>query len=835
MTAAINYRDREPDTHLLFVRSVADAARGQWHSVLGGLGIEVPGSHTRHGPCPACGGADRFRFDDKEGRGSHICNQCGAGDGLDLVSKVYGCQLLESARLVAPLVGCGGDELPTGPQRDEARQKALQHQQERERKAAESERRGISKARALWEAGQALPEDNQYLTLKRVGSHGLRGLADPLEVASHRFEPGAVMVPRYRAGELVGVQLIDPNVKRHIGPTKGSYHAIGKPQGALYICEGYATGAAIHEASGQAVAVAFDAGNLLPVGQALKAKYPDLRLIIAADNDHQAESNTGLEKGRKAAQALGVEWCYPAFPQGAHGSDFNDLASLAGVDKVQAALACCQMAEAEQAAPGIEWPEVKPIGRSLPSVESFYPELLPESLRAFVVDLSERKDNAPMDFGAVGVMVALGCLLGRKLGIHPKRHDDWLVVPNLWGVIVGRPSMKKTPTLDDAIKPLKRLEIAARERHQAEAFEHQAALKLDQLQQKDVEKRAARLVKEGRHDEAQALLLDGVENAPIKPARKRYLLNDATVEKLGEILAENPMGVLQYRDELTGWLKSLERDDRGQDRAFYLEAWGGSGSFTYDRIGRGTVDIPSTTVSVLGGIQPGKLQPYLMAQRDGSGDDGFIERLQLMVYPDQGAFLPVDRWPNQDAKAHAYEVFERFEAIPPSEGEIPALRFEPEAQALFNDWYVELMSRIRRQGDSPQIESHLSKYPSLMASLALIIHVAQDGAEGPVSLDATVLAAAWCEYLESHARRVYALANDPLVGARTLADRLHLLPDPFRVGDFNNKQWAGLTSAEEIQRAVTTLCQHGYLVREEIKTATKPRVVFHINPAAKEG
>ena len=69
------------------IREVTHAAAGRWPSVLAGLHINVPDSPRRHGPCPSCGGSDRFRFDDG-GRGSFICNQCGAGDGLDLIRKV---------------------------------------------------------------------------------------------------------------------------------------------------------------------------------------------------------------------------------------------------------------------------------------------------------------------------------------------------------------------------------------------------------------------------------------------------------------------------------------------------------------------------------------------------------------------------------------------------------------------------------------------------------------------------------------------------------------------------------------------------------------------------
>ena len=93
--------------------------------------------------------------------------------------------------------------------------------------------------------------------------------------------------------------------------------------------------------------------------------------------------------------------------------------------------------------------------------------------------------------------------------------------------------------------------------------------------------------------------------------------------------------MLIFRDELTGFLRQMDRDGHEQDRAFYLEAWNGNGRFTYDRIGRGTIDIEACCVSVLGGIQPGPLTAYLEAMaHGGAADDGLIQRLQMMVWPD---------------------------------------------------------------------------------------------------------------------------------------------------------------------------------------------------------
>ena len=123
------------------------------------------------------------------------------------------------------------------------------------------------------------------------------------------------------------------------GRKSGLWHLIGSATGAdlVLICEGYATGASLHEATGRPVAVAFDAGNLAKVAQALQALHPAARLLIAGDDDRATEAKTGANPGRvkatAAARAVAGLAVFPeGLPEGA--SDFNDLAQHAGASAV---------------------------------------------------------------------------------------------------------------------------------------------------------------------------------------------------------------------------------------------------------------------------------------------------------------------------------------------------------------------------------------------------------------------------------------------------------------------------------------------------------------------
>jgi putative DNA primase/helicase len=349
-----------------------------------------------------------------------------------------------------------------------------------------------------------------------------------------------------------------------------------------------------------------------------------------------------------------------------------------------------------------------------------------------------------------------------------------------------------------------------------------------------------------RGQDATLLAEQFLASEPSAPVRRRCIVNDSTVEKLGELLNENPNGLLVFRDELTGFLRNLDREGHDTDRAFYLEAWNGTGRFTYDRIARGTIEIEAACVSILGGIQPGPLTHYLRAALDGGvGDDGLVQRFQLLVWPDVSKeWRNVDRWPDSAAKRHAYGVFTRLSQTTSADagaecdeelGGIPYLRFDAEAQELFTEWRAELEHRLRRNEDHPAIEAHLAKYRSLVPSLALLLHLAE-GDGNPVTVPALERACAWADYLESHARRVYSQGIAPgYAAARALGRKLlkEELPREFTLRHVYRPQWTALTTREEATKAVEVLIDLHWLrevTEKTVGTGGRPSQMYRVNP-----
>ena len=320
-------------------------------------------------------------------------------------------------------------------------------------------------------------------------------------------------------------------------------------------------------------------------------------------------------------------------------------------------------------------------------------------------------------------------------------------------------------------------------------------------------------------------------------------MHDPTVEKLGEILRDNPRGVLIFRDELSGFLRNLDREGRESDRAFYLEAWNGTGRFSYDRISRGTIDIEAACVSILGGIQPGPLSAYLArAFQGGADDDGLVQRFQLVVWPDPpGTWKNIDQPPDAAARNEAYGAFQRLDVIDPAsvgaqipeDGSLPFLRFSRAAQDVFTEWRTALEYRLREEDLPPVIEAHIAKYRSLIPTLALLTFLA-DGKTGQVDEDSLVKACAWSEYLESHTRRIYAPALSSVLSVTALVGRRIRRGDlgaEFGVRDIQRKGWSGLTEKPAITEALELLVDLDWLREHRTPTAGRTRMSYTVNPA----
>ncbi|HAT2815291.1 TPA: DUF927 domain-containing protein [Citrobacter freundii] len=295
-----------------FINDVRIKATGHWQPIFERLGIPT---NRSEGPCPACGGNTRYRFDDKDGRGTYFCSHCGAGTGLDLVMKVRQCGAREAAVMVAEVMA-----LPL-PEQKPAREKPQTDI--------------ASKVACL--AAKTAPGQSDYLTSK--------GLQRPFPLLSD----GSMLITLTNvAGAITGAQIIKPDgSKRLVAGTvkKGSFCVVNSAENTetVVISEGLATAISVHQLRQIATIIAaIDAGNLPAVAMAMRQRYPNAQIIIAADNDQSSESdgiegvkvNIGREAAEKAAKAVSG---WVSIPPVDYKADWNDYHQQYGLEAATAA------------------------------------------------------------------------------------------------------------------------------------------------------------------------------------------------------------------------------------------------------------------------------------------------------------------------------------------------------------------------------------------------------------------------------------------------------------------------------------------------------------------
>ncbi|WP_455811845.1 DUF927 domain-containing protein [Pseudomonas graminis] len=327
------------------IREATHTAAGRWPAVLALVGITVPNSPRQHGACPACGGTDRFRFDDG-GRGSHICNQCGAGDGLDLVAKVNGCDTTSAARIVADALGIDYQTSETDfkaakQKRDlMANERRLREQDRQQQVTAGEVKRRQSFAKRYRElAEQAQPGESEYLMAKGLDGVIAQCLPDGTMLVALTDESGGITAAQTITAD--GVKnLLAGSAKR------GAYHAVNAPEQPqdIIITEGLATALTLNMMCPDALTVAaIDAGNQVPVAEVMRRLHPVARITIAGDNDWhypgeldehgKPKVNSGRRYAEKAARPISG---WVSLPPTDFKADWDDYRQQNGLEAATA-------------------------------------------------------------------------------------------------------------------------------------------------------------------------------------------------------------------------------------------------------------------------------------------------------------------------------------------------------------------------------------------------------------------------------------------------------------------------------------------------------------------
>mgnify|MGYP000346555985 CR=1 FL=1 len=322
--------------HNINAAAVTAAAHGQWREILTANGIKLPDPKRRSG-CPVCGGKDRFRFDDQEGRGTWICNQCGAGDGLSLYQQATGQSMSEAIRSLASYFGLSGQMTTADHARiEQRRQKAAKAaEQQRVKEARQRDAAAALAQQMELEAAGCMAEQVPYLARKGLSGFGVEVLARTYhhedDGKQYSYKAGSLLVVLFNIdGVTTSAEIIDSEGRKMAlagGQKKGSAAYIeplgdSLPENAAHcgVVEGYATGLSVRALTGGwPVFCGMSKAGLIYAARIARYNCPRAQIVICGDVGAEAEAEA-------AALAVGG---VVAFPPCGDWDDFRQAQEVA--------------------------------------------------------------------------------------------------------------------------------------------------------------------------------------------------------------------------------------------------------------------------------------------------------------------------------------------------------------------------------------------------------------------------------------------------------------------------------------------------------------------------
>ena len=422
------------------------------------------------------------------------------------------------------------------------------------------------------------------------------------------------------------------------------------------------------------------------------------------------------------------------------------------------------------------------------SVPEFPLDVLSPMLREFVA-AQARVIGSCTSGMAMATLAALSGAASHRFSLKMMQHGNWYVHPRLWVLLVGDPSIKKTPDMNAATSPLEEA-------------------------QRDLYRKYKEAVRAHKQDGGKD------EDKPEPPPR--YVVMDTTVQKLAEILSRADRGLLVKRDELTGWIGEMDKYSSSamrtaSDRAFWLQGWDG-GPYTVDRIGRGETFIENLSVSVVGGIQPERL-----IEMKGLTSDGLLQRF-LPVIMAKGSFTldcPINQNPYR-------KLVNDLIALPAQH-----LSMTDSAREIVTELRRELYSLQQEVGGiSSGFQSFLGKLDGYTGSLAILLHLSEFPNErfvaGKVAENVRRLV---CEFIVPHAYAFYSLGETNEALKRLASYVLTSDKDRILASDLttNVRDLRGL-SLYQVNERVSVLVAGGWLDPADRTPVCR---AWLVNPAVK--
>lgn len=843
------------------IQKVNELANGLWVDILTTLTGTHESVFSRRGkPCPSCGGVDRFSFDDKEGRGTWLCRQCGgrsgtggAGDGISLLMRINGWSFADATNAVG--------EWLHAPESDFSQIK--RHEMPRRIKDIDP----IVDIEII----DPQPESEvDYLFSEKVK------IFNPRKGKLSTFKPTHVAIVRdqYKVlrGAVVRIEIdgkkipmqVMYGVSKKTGEATWCIHGLGQDR-PLYGADAIGDAERVVLVQGERkrdiasrVIKSFPVVSIVGGDSAIASM--DLTplhgktVLIWPDNDWEGSSkNSGMRCAKRIGEMLAgkatVRIVNPPGESKSSGWDLGDAFENEGWDftdfrnyvsentfsysqyqpeEIEYEPEEYQEPEFEHAiidnsAP-IDWPEpIDILGDTRPPHAPL--ELLPEPIGDFVFD---QADLIGCDQGSlvVGCLVTCASAIDDSIKLQPKRHvKTWRESARLWGTFVGMPAEKKTPAMNEAMRPINEIEKILAEIRKAELKKYNEALE-------------AYAHSKGRRKSKDEW---GEELAkPEEPKREQYIVQSTTVEALQQIMANNTRGMLVFHDELAGWFGSMDaygKNGSSKDRPIWLELYNG-GPKTFNTVSRGEVYAPNWSASILGSIQPGAIRKIAASLPD----DGLLQRF-FVVCVTEGSSVGNDRPPTAN-------VLERYNAmvkwLTTLRQDYPGqvIELSDEAMIVKNEFFQWARNLCSNEVITGGLNGHVGKYEGLYSRMLVVFHCCSQFGKKEFSWVVDKVVAEECAqfirgYLFKHAMYFYKSILGGSMdeqGAAIIARKI-LATD---MESFNNRDlarssrdWRRMDDVEKL-RITRLLDTYGWITPADYPIGAKLPTAWRVNPKVRE-
>lgn len=603
-----------------------------------------------------------------------------------------------------------GREL-TQTEQAEIRERVAEMHRKRDAEKARIHHEAKINANRIWEEATTALE-HPYLTLKGIKAHGIKVHKEKL------------IIPLYNeSGEICSLQFIDGDGKKKFmpdGQVKDCYFCIAKLSNLVCIAEGYATAASIHEATGYAVIVAFNAGKLVDAAKFARNKFPDIKIIICADDDYQTEGNPGLTKAKEAAKSVNGYVAIPDFsderPDGF--TDFNDLHQAHGIDDVK------RCVSSAVTTPGKEWPDPEPLVSKL-SIEPYPVDALPKTILNAVEEV-QSFTKAPLPLIVSSAISAVS--LASQAYLDVQRAEKLKSPSGLFLLTIADSGERKSTCDGFFTAAIKEYEQEQEDASKAEVKAYDAAILTWDAEQKGITEAIRNNAKSGKsNDRLKQALRDLQNDKPEPPIIPRLNYSDVTPEELAYSLSKKwpSGGIVSSEAGAVFGSHGMSKDSVMRNLSLLNQLWDG-GTIRIDRRTSESFVVSGARLSIALQVQEATLREFFDRSGDLARGTGFLARF-LISWPEstQGQrpyTNPPSNWPAMAAFNRRIKMILNKQVPRNSNGELTPrlLEFTPEAKVEWVNFYNDIEESLRPCGELFDIRDVASKAADNVARLAAL-------------------------------------------------------------------------------------------------------------------